>query len=177
MNGQNETFGNACAAECSDVYEYTNGECDRPADYCPCTREYNPVCSQDGEQHYANPCVARCHGLTDFVACPRPDQTLPDPDSNTLPCACTMDYSPICADGVDYANVDCAVRCEGVTSYTHGRCDGTSGFEDLLPAQLPATRRGVKEKKSGAINLMNKKEEKKKQQKRKMIRAGRWQDS
>ncbi|MBT3583284.1 MAG: hypothetical protein HN509_00140 [Halobacteriovoraceae bacterium] len=36
-------------------------------------------------------------------------------------CLCTMQYDPVCADGVTYSNT-CMAQCENITFWTAGAC-------------------------------------------------------
>jgi hypothetical protein len=36
-------------------------------------------------------------------------------------CICTMEYNPVCANGVTYGN-ECLAKCEGITNFTSGEC-------------------------------------------------------
>jgi len=112
-----KTHANEECAACEGITETTPGECERlQVSPCICTQEFRAVCGlQNGErQTFSNGCVAKCEGATDIVSgeCP-PKRSV---------CACGRNFSPVCANGVQYSNA-CLANCSGVSGYTQGRCD------------------------------------------------------
>lgn len=95
-----------------------------------CTTEWNPVCCPDPRQvelssasdyrEYGNVCE---YGYgTDENG--KPEDPIACGYGTCPACMCAMIYSPVCCNGIEYAN-QCEADCEGASSCSTGQCPNT----------------------------------------------------
>ena len=76
---------------------------------CQCTRDYDPYCCnlKIGRVQFGNPCIAECNGIDDAISVCEPGLC------DRQPCGCTLEYGPLCCDGINYYN-PCNAECYGI---------------------------------------------------------------
>lgn len=86
-----------------------------------CTREYMPVCGDDGETH-GNACSACAQGVDTFTQGACEVERTECVERSEI---CTMHYDPVCgSDGVTYGNACVACSNEDVAYHVPGECEG-----------------------------------------------------
>lgn len=138
----NVTYWNPCIAECNQVFDYEEGECNGPPS-CndECSDVNQTVCSLNQTQ-YLNPCTAVCSGQTQFRLGECLDNSsapIIDLSNFTLSAVrcvqsnCTFQEDQVCgSDNRTYFN-PCFAECTGLDVYRTGPCEPVLNCESLCP--------------------------------------------
>ncbi len=123
------TYPNACEAECSNIFDYTEGECS--IDAAPCTNltdvDFGDCEALMGVGYINGGCfgISGCGEVVidgiNYGTAIYPNMELCIESCGPFPCSCDDVYDPVCYEGTTYANA-CEAECENIFDYTEGEC-------------------------------------------------------